>query len=139
MFAALALTALTAAAAPKSTAKPYWLDPTVVHVRIETENDIASIECCYGHWGHEHSAGTCVNADDSPMTRGQEVFFELEHRLVNESSYRERENTASFELHIGDENDRNKHTNALDFTYGEEITVTLTGSAEKGYTIVRTD
>ena len=123
----------------RAVCEPYWLDPTVVHVRIETENDIASIECCYGHWGHEHSAGTCVNADDSPMTRGQEVFFELEHRLVSESSYRERENTASFELHVGDENDRNRHTNALDFTYGEEITVILTGSAEQGYTIARTD
>ena len=36
MFAALALTALTAAAAPKSTAKPYWLDPSVNRVGTET-------------------------------------------------------------------------------------------------------
>ena len=118
---------------------PYWRDPAVVHVRIETENDLASIECCYGYWGHEHSAGSCVNADESPMTRGQEVFFELEQKLVSESSYRERENAASFQLYVGYENDRHKYTNALDFTYGEEIHITLTGSAEEGYTIARTD
>ena len=117
--------------------QPYWRDPAVVHVRIETEDDIVSIECCYGYWGHEHSAGSCVNADNSLMTKGQEVFFELEQKLVSESSHREREDTAIFQLYVGAENDDHRYTNELNFTYGEEIFVTLTGSAEKGYTIAR--
>lgn len=119
---------------------PYWRPAAVVRVRIETEDSLESLSCWYGRWGDEHCAGSCVNADNTPFTRGQEVFFELEQPRADELFAREEEQTASFKLAIGDDRDVPCFIEkAVAFAYGEEIHVTLKGSAETGYTITRTD
>ncbi len=123
----------------RAVCQPYWVDPTVVHVRIETEDDFAALSCWYGEKGYEHSAGSCTNADGSPFFRGQETFFELEQRPWNGWDAREEGNTVRFQLSITDEADWQKETNRLTCRDGETIFITLTGSREQGYTIARTD
>ena len=93
----------------------------------------------YGEKGYEHSAGSCTNADGSPFSRGQETFFDLEQRAWNGWDAREEGDTVRFQLFISDEMDREKETNQLTCCYGDTVHITLTGSAEQGYTIARTD
>jgi hypothetical protein len=44
-----------------------------------------------------------------------------------------------FQLSVTDGEDREHETNILDCHCGEEVSITLTGSAETGYTIARAD
>ncbi len=123
----------------RTVSEPYWLDPVRVSVRIETEDDFAALSCWYGEKGYEHSAGSCTNADGSPFSRGQETFFDLEQRAWNGWNAREEGDTVRFQLFVADEMDREKETNQLTCRYGDTVHITLTGSAEQGYTIARTD
>lgn len=119
---------------------PYWRDPAVVRVRIETEDGIEALECRYGHWADEYSAGICTNADGSRMTKGQEVFFELEQVRAGDSLYVEKGSVTNFELWVQHrESDGWAYTNQLSCPYGEEIRIRLTGSPEEGYTIAPAD
>ena len=119
---------------------PYWRQAAVVHVRIETEDEFEALSCWYGRWGDEHCAGTCVNADGTPYSRGQRTFFELEQPRADDLFSQEEAKTICFKLAVNDDGDSLCFTeNKLDIAYGEEIHITLTGSAEVGYTITRTD
>jgi hypothetical protein len=123
----------------RAVCEPYWMDPTTVHVRIETEDDFAALACWYGEKGYEHSAGTSVNADGTPYARGQGTFFDLEQRPWDGWDAREEGDTVRFQLSVTDEMNRDQETNQLTCCYGETIYITLTGSREQGYAIVRTD
>ena len=115
---------------------PYWQAATVVHVYIDTETGFQALGCRYGKRGYEHDAGTCMNADNTPYARGQETFFDLERPRQGNA---ESENDLRFQLSVTDAVYEYRYTNWLNGTYGEEIRVTLTGSAETGYTIARMD
>ena len=115
---------------------PYWQAATVVHVYIDTETGFQALGCRYGKRGYEHDAGTCMNADNTPFARGQETFFDLERPRQGNA---ESENSLRFQLSVTDAVYEYRYTNWLNGTYGEEIRVTLTGSAETGYTIARMD
>ena len=47
--------------------------------------------------------------------------------------------TLSFTLAVSDQTHGESMTNCLPCAYGDTLTVSLTGSAEKGYTIARAD
>ena len=117
---------------------PYRRQTAMVHVRIETEDDFRALSCWYGEKGYEHSAGTCMNADESPFGRGQETFFELEPLSWDGWAPAEGE-TLRFQLFVTNQSDREQATNSLSCAYGEELNVILTGSAEAGYAISRVD
>lgn len=119
---------------------PWWLEAATVHVRIETEDEFSALSCQYSYGGDriEHDAGTCMNADNTLFARGQETFFELEQGSAGPWRYEETEMGVSFRLSVLDGNSM-RWTNWLDCAFGETTTVTLTGSAEKGYTIARAD
>ena len=126
----------------RAVCEPYWQDPVHVSVRIETEDDFAALSCqyYYGQDRIEHDAGTLSNADDSPLGRGQKTFFELEQGSVGNWHYHEKEGPVSFRLHVIDDKGNERWTNIVeDCIFGETVTITLTGSREKGYTIARTD
>ena len=123
----------------RAVCEPYWKEPAVVHVRIETEDDFAALSCWYGEKGYEHSAGSCTNADGTPFSRGQETFFELEQVPWDGWAPIENGDTVRFQLSVTDEMNRDKETNQLTCRYGDAIHVTLTGSAEQGYTIEKAD
>ena len=123
----------------RTVSEPYWLDPVHVTVRVETEDDFAALSCWYGEKGYEHNAGFCTNADGTPFARGQETFFELEQSAGDGYDGREKGDTVRFQLSITDEMNQEKQTNQLTCGYGDTIRITLTGSAEKGYTIRRDD
>ena len=119
---------------------PYWRERTVVHVRMETEDSFKALSCWYGRWGDERCAGTCINADNSPFDRGQETFFEWEQPGADDLYSREEANAVHLKLAIGGEEGPLCFTeNSIEFTYGEELHILLTGSAEGGYTLVRAD
>ena len=117
---------------------PYWKEHATVHVRIDTENGFEALGCWYGEKGYEHSAGTSVNADGTPYARGQETFFELEQ--VPWDGWAPLEGDAvRFQLAVTDDVNEDRKTNWISCCYGDTVYVTLTGSAEQGYTIARTD
>ena len=122
----------------RAVCESYWLAPAMVHVRVETENDFAALSCWYGEKGYEHSAGSCTNADGSPFARGQETFFELNQVPWDGWAPLEGD-TVRFQLAVTDDVSEDRMTNWVSCCYGETILVTLTGSAEQGYTIVRAD
>lgn len=117
---------------------PYRRQIATICVRVETEDDFQALSCWYGEKGYEHSAGTCLNADNTPYTRGQETFFELEPVTWDGWAPAEGE-TLRFQLAVSDDMDRERMTDPLECRYGDDIKVTLTGSAEKGYAIARAD
>lgn len=117
---------------------PYRRQTATVRVRIETEDDFRALSCWYGEKGYEHSAGTCVNADDTPFTWGQKTFFELEPLSWDGWAPAEGE-TLRFQLAVSDDAGWERMTDPLECGYGDTVSVTLTGSAEQGYTIVRTN
>ena len=123
----------------RALSEPYWLHPATVRVRIETENGFEALGCLYGERGYEHSAGTSVNADGTLYVRGQETFFELEPVAwggwdrINEGE------ALRFQLVVSDDVHQERKTNWLDCCYGDTVTITLTGSAEQGYTIEKKD
>ena len=118
----------------RAVCRTYWTEPITVKVCIETEDDFAALGCLYGSWGCDRDAGTCMNANETPLGWGQEVFFELEQAGEGE----DRNDTVRFLLTVhGAEEDQ--QTNWLDCGWGETVRVALTGSAETGYTIVRAD
>ena len=121
----------------RAVCEPYWMESAAVHVRIETENGIEALGCLYGKFGYENSAGSVVNADGSPLARGQETFFDFDpwdRRDRNETG-----ESLRFQLVVSDDVHQERKTNFLDCCYGDTVYVTLTGSAEQGYTIARTD
>ena len=124
----------------RAVCEPYWHEAAVVHVRIETEDEFSALSCQYNYGGDriEHDAGSCMNADNTPFARGQETFFELEQGSAGPWRYEETEMGVSFRLCVLDGN-RMRWTNSLECVFGEEVYVTLTGSDEKDYKIVRTD
>lgn len=124
----------------RSVCEPYWHEAAVVHVRIETEDEFSALSCQYYYGGDriEHDAGSCMNADNTPFARGQETFFELEQGSAGPWRYEETEMGVSFRLCVLDGN-RMRWTNSLECVFGEEAYVTLSGSDEKDYKIVRTD
>ena len=123
----------------RAVCEPYWKEPAVVHVRIETEDDFAALSCWYGERGYEHSAGSCTNADGTPFSRGQETFFELEQVPWDGWAPIENGDTVRFQLSVTDEMNRDKETNQLTCRYGDTVEIVLTGNREKGYTIARAD
>ena len=123
----------------RTVCEPYWVDPAVVHVRVETEDDFAALSCWYGENGYEHSAGSCTNADGSPLSRGQEIFFDFDPLLWDCRDRIETGKSLRFQLVVSDDVYKERKTNFLDCCYGETIHVTLTGSREQGYAIARTD
>ena len=124
----------------RAVCEPYWHDAAVVHVRIQTENEFSALSCQYNYGGDriEHDAGICSNADNTPFARGQETFFELEQGSAGAWRYEETETGVSFRLCVMDGNSI-RWTNSLECVFGEEVFVTLTGSAKKDYKIARTD
>ena len=112
----------------------YWRVQTVVRVRVETEDSFEALSCWYGEKGDEYDAGICVNADGSPFCRGQSTFFDWETPLNGEDGGELR-----LQLSVMGGDDTEYLTNCLDGCYGERIHITLTGSAEAGYTIARAD
>ena len=119
--------------------EPYWRLAVTVHVRIETEDDFTALSCRYfGEDRAEQDAGVCVNADGTPFARGQETFFELEQSPAGDPR-QERDSGVRFRLCVTDENDQERWTNLLYCEAGETVHVALTGSAETGYRIARTD
>ena len=123
----------------RSVCAPYWREPVTVHVRIQTEDDFDALACWYGEKGYEYCAGICTNADSSPFSRGQETFFELEQQPYDSWAPAENGMTLSFTLAVSDQNHGESMTNRLTCAYGDTLTVSLTGSAEKGYTIAPAD
>ena len=119
--------------------QPYWRQTATVRVRIETEDDFAALSCWFGEMGYEHSAGSAVNANNTPLRRGDTLFFELEPVAWDGWSPIEDGEVLRFQLSVTDGEDRERLTNVLSGAYGEEIRVALTGSAETGYTIARAD
>ena len=78
-----------------------------------------------------------MNADGSPLARGQETFFDFDpwdRRDRNETG-----ESLRFQLVVSDDVHTERKTNFLDCYYGDTVYITLTGSREKGYTIARTD
>ncbi len=118
---------------------PYRREPVTVHVRIQTEDDFDALACWYGEKGYEYCAGICTNADSSPFSRGQETFFELEQQPYDSWAPAENGMTLSFTLAVSDQNHGESMTNRLSCAYGDTLTVSLTGSAEQGYTIEKKD
>ena len=118
---------------------PYWFEQTAVHVRIETEDSFDALGCEF--WVNEYwyDGGTCINADNTPFARGQQTFFELEEQPRNVLGTKMQGDRVEFQLSIQDEMTGEKTTNRMICTFGEEVHVTLTGSAETGYRITRTD
>ena len=123
----------------RSVCAPYRREPVTVHVRIQTEDDFDALSCWYGEKGYEYCAGICTNADDSPFSRGQKTFFELEQQPYDSWAPAENGTTLSFTLAVSDQSHGESMTNRLSCAYGDTLTVSLTGSAEKGYTIARAD
>ena len=119
--------------------QPYWRQTATVRVRVETEDDFAALSCWFGEMGYEHSAGSAVNANNTPLRRGDTLFFELEPVAWDGWSPIEDGEVLRFQLSVTDGEDRERLTNVLSGAYGEEIRVALTGSAETGYTIARAD
>lgn len=117
----------------RAVCQPYWRAQTVVRIRVETEDGFEALSCWYGEQGNEYSAGACVNADGSPYARGQGTFFDWE-TPPNAADGGE----LRFRLSVTSADDKEYLTNCLDGCYGEQIHITLTGSAEQGYTIART-
>ena len=80
-----------------------------------------------------------MNADGTLYVRGQETFFELEPVAwggwdrINEGE------ALRFQLVVSDDVHQERKTNWLDCCYGDTVTITLTGSAEQGYTIEKKD
>ena len=118
---------------------PYRREPVTVHVRIQTEDDFDALACWYGEKGYEYCAGICTNADSSPFSRGQKTFFELEQQPYDSWAPAENGTTLSFTLAVSDQNHGESMTNRLSCAYGDTVTITLTGSAEQGYTIEKKD
>ncbi len=123
----------------RSVCAPYWREPVTVHVRIQTEDDFDALACWYGEKGYEYCAGICTNADSSPFSRGQETFFELEQQPYDSWAPAENGMTLSFSLAVSDQTHGESMTNRLTCAYGDTLTVSLTGSADKGYTIAPVD
>ena len=123
----------------RSVCAPYRREPVTVHVRIQTEDDFDALACWYGEKGYEYCAGICTNADSSPFSRGQKTFFELEQQPYDSWAPAENGMTLSFTLAVSDQNHRESMTNRLSCAYGDTVTITLTGSAEQGYTIEKKD
>ena len=123
----------------RSVCAPYRREPVTVHVRIQTEDDFDALACWYGEKGYEYCAGICTNADSSPFSRGQETFFELEQQPYDSWAPAENGMTLSFSLAVSDQNHGESMTNRLTCAYGDTVTITLTGSAEEGYTIEKKD
>ncbi len=123
----------------RSVCAPYRREPVTVHVRIQTEDDFDALACWYGEKGYEYCAGICTNADSSPFSRGQETFFELEQQPYDSWAPAENGMTLSFTLAVSDQNHGESMTNRLSCAYGDTLTVSLTGSADKGYTIAPAD
>ena len=121
--------------------EPYWQAPLHVTVRIETEDDFTALSCKYfGEDRIEHTAGIVTNADGSPLGCGQKAFFELEQGSTGNGHYAEKESSVRFRLCVESDQGAGKWTNLVSgCTYGETVCVTLTGSAEQGYTVARTD
>ena len=123
----------------RSVCAPYRREPVTVHVRIQTEDDFDALACWYGEKGYEYCAGICTNADSSPFSRGQKTFFELEQQPYDSWAPAENGMTLSFSLAVSDQNHGESMTNRLSCAYGDTVTITLTGSAEQGYTIEKKD
>ena len=118
----------------RAVCQPYWRAQTVVRIRVETEDGFEALSCWYGEQGNEYSAGACVNADGSPYARGQGTFFDWE-TPPNAADGGE----LRFRLSVTSADDKEYLTNCLDCCYGEQIHITLAGSAQSGYTITRTN
>ena len=119
--------------------EPYWRQTATVRVRVDTEDDLAALSCWFGEMGYEHSAGSAVNANNTPLRRGETLFFELEPVMWDGWSPIEEGEVLRFRLFVTDGEDRDHQTNVLDCRCGEEISIALTGSVETGYAIARTD
>ena len=118
---------------------PYWRERVIVRVRIDTENGFEALGCWYGEKGYEHSAGMSVNADGTPYARGQRTFFELEPVEWDGWSPIEDREALRFQLAVTDEVNEDRMTNWVSCCYGDTVEIVLTGSAEQGYTVARTD
>ena len=80
-----------------------------------------------------------TNADNSLMTKGQEVFFELEQWHMEEESRYYYGREVEFTLYVTEEDGKGSYTSSMAFAFGQEIHVALTGSREKGYRITPMD
>ena len=122
----------------RAVSAPYWYETTTVRVRIETEDSFEALGCYFWVNEHRYDGGTSIHADNTPYARGEETFFELEHPRNGRNAAGEG-SSVQFRLSVADGETEEQATNSLECLCGEEIRVTLTGNARKGYAIVRMD
>ncbi len=95
MFAALAMTAVTVAAAPKQAGKPYWLDPSVNRVGTETHRAsfLAFESKEWANWGDKYASKRYLSME------GQWKFkFVKDHQNAPVGFEAEKYDDASWEL-----------------------------------------